>query len=335
MKFFLFAVCIHITLAFGISSVNAQTQSLTLIHAGLPGSLFDISTAELGRRLKNKLPETYRLSIIANPALGDSLALLDSVKNGRATFALTSSAMVAISDHFAIFELPFLIRNRKQVRAIRGALLNDYLQPEAAQKGFHILGVWENGFHQLTNDLHPIRQPNDLRGLKIALPPANPWREKLIRKFGADPMATAPRALAKALRTQIVDGQEAPLAEIAAMDLTRTQRHLTLSDHLYSPAFLVSSQANLEAVPQAVRAIIASEIIAMEAWIQNTAIRLESDLIDRLDKNMELSQIDIDAFKAVSRSLYGDFIRAVPGGAKMITIMQAAGEGESFDQKVK
>ncbi len=148
-------------------------------------------------------------------------------------------------------------------------------------------------------------------------------------------MATAPRALAKALRTQIVDGQEAPLAEIAAMDLTRTQRHLTLSDHLYSPAFLVSSQANLEAVPQAVRAIIASEIIAMEAWIQNTAIRLESDLIDRLDKNMELSQIDIDAFKAVSRSLYGDFIRAVPGGAKMITIMQAAGEGESFDQKVK
>ena len=247
MKFFLFAVCVHITLAFGILSVKARTQTLTLIHAGRPGSLFDISTAELGRRLKGKLPETHRLSVVSSPALGDSLALLDSVKNGRATFALTSSAMIAISDRFAIFELPYLIRNRGQVRAIRSILLNDYLQPEAAQKGFQILGIWENGFRQFTNDLHPIRRPNDLRGLKIALPPANRWREKLIRAFGADALAMAPRALAEALRTQIADGQEAPLAEIAAMDLTRTQRHLTLSDHLYSPAFLVSSEANLEA----------------------------------------------------------------------------------------
>lgn len=333
MRFLSFAVCIGALFAVWVLPALAQPQELTLIHAGPPGSLFDLSATEFSRRLEQKLPSTHRISVIENPALGDGLALLDSVKNGRATFALTSSAMIAVSNRFAIFELPFLIRNRSQVHAIRGSLLDNYLQPEAAQIGFHILGVWESGFRQFTNDLQPIRYPSDLQGLKIAAPPANPWREKLIRAFGAEPLAMAARALPDALRTQIADGQEAPLAEIAALDLSKTQRHLTLSDHLYSPAFLVTSEAHLKAMPEDVRKIIVSEAMFMESWIQKIAIGLESELIDRLDQNMEVSQIDVEAFKSISRTLYGDFIRAVPGGAKMIQLMQAAGNTHASGQE--
>jgi TRAP-type C4-dicarboxylate transport system substrate-binding protein len=233
--------------------------------------------------------------------------------------------MVSLSDSFAIFELPFLIRSRAQARAIRASLLGPFLEPEAAKKGFHIIGVWENGFRQLTNDSAPIRHPQDLAGLKIAVPPANIWREKALRAFGAEPVPMASRALFDALQMRIADGQEAPLAEIASLRLTANQRHLALSDHLYSPAFLITSSAQFEAMPKAVRDVIVSEALAMESWIESRAAAMESELLDTLDLRMELSHIDIEAFRHLCRPLYGEFVRAAPHGSKMIDILQSLG----------
>ncbi|MGB0086427.1 MAG: TRAP transporter substrate-binding protein [Rhodomicrobiaceae bacterium] len=326
MRFFSILFYAFAALAASNLQASGETRDLILIHPGAPGSLYDLSATEFGRRLDQKLQRSYRVVVIANPALGDGPALLDSVKNGRAAFVLASSAMVSVSDSFAIFELPFLIRSREQLSNIRGALLAGYLEPEAGKKGFHILGVWENGFRHFTNDRRPIRYPDDLKGLKIAVPPANMWREKLLRAFGADPIPLASRALPDALRTQIVDGQEAPLTDIAAWHLAATQRHLSLSDHLYSPAFLVTSTAEFDALPADVREAITEEARAMEAWIQKTAIKMESELVDTLDQKMELGQIDLDSFRAVSGTLYGEFVRTVPNGSKMIEIMQPAAD---------
>ncbi len=325
MRVFSIVLYIAAALTASIFAASGECRELILIHPGAPGSLYDISAAEFGRRLDQQLRPSYRVTVTANPALGDGLALLNSVKNGRAIFVLASSAMVSVSDSFGIFELPFLIRSREQLRSVRDGLLTAYLEPEAEKKGFHILGVWENGFRHLTNDIRPIRRPDDLKGLKIALPPANIWREKLLLAFGADPVPMASRALPDALRTQIVDGQEAPLTDIAAWHLEQMQRHLSLSDHLYSPAFLVTSKAEFDVLPANVREMIGREARGMEPWIQSTAIRMESELVDRLDQTMEVGQVDENAFEAASRPLYGDFIRAVPGGSKMIEILQSAG----------
>lgn len=308
-----------------IRPVHSEPRELVLVHTGASGSIYEISANEFARRVNERLPELSRVMVIADPAMGDGPALIDTVRSGAAAFALPSSGMISVSDAFAIFELPFLIRERAQIARIRGALLERYLQPEAAGKGLRILAVWENGFRHFTNDARRIVHPRDLRGLKLAVSP-NPWREKALRAFGADPVPIAARAVKDALRSRIADGHEAPLAEINAQHLTEVQRHLSLSDHLYSPAFLIASQAQLDRLPAAVRDIIASEAVAMESWIANLAIDMESDLVDQLDREMELSHIDRAAFKAASRAVYGDFVRTVPGGAKMIEILSEPGD---------
>jgi TRAP-type C4-dicarboxylate transport system substrate-binding protein len=322
----LLAILISIAAAlFACFPAAAQERELILVHSGAPSSLYEISANEFARRLDEKLPRPYRVTVMATPP-GDGLASLDEVKNGRASFALVSSAMSAVGDCFAIFELPFLIRSRDQVRNIRGALFARHLEPAAEAKGFRILGVWEDGFRHLTNDVRPITRPKDLEGLKIAVPAGNIWREKALRAFGADPVPMALRAIPDALRTKLADGQEAPLGDIAAWKLAETQRHLSLSDHLYSPAFLVVRKAAFEALPADVRDSIAREALSMETWIQTAASKMESELVDMLDWKMELGQIDLDSFRTASAPLYGEFIRSVPGGSKMIEAMQQAGE---------
>ena len=248
--------------------------------------------------------------------------MLAKLSKEEATFVLPSAAMTSVSDSFAIFELPFLIRNRAQIRNIRGALLDTYLQPEAEHKGLHILGVWESGFRHFTNSRRRIERPKDLEGLKFAVP-ANGWREKVLQAFGAEPIPIASRAVRDALRTRIVDGQEAPLVEIYSGKLVELQRHLALSDHLYSPAYLVTRKATFDSLPAPVQAIIAAEAKGVERWIYAMAIDMESDLIDELDQNMTVTHIDAEAFKEASRPVYGEFVRTVRGGAKMIETVEA------------
>jgi TRAP-type C4-dicarboxylate transport system substrate-binding protein len=182
--------------------------------------------------------------------------------------------------------------------------------------------MWESGFRHLTNNARRIDRPRDLEGLKFAVP-ANSWREKVLQAFGAEPVPMASRAVRDALRTRIVDGQEAPLVEIHTGRLVEPQRHLALSDHLYSPAYLVTRKAAFEKLPLDVRSIIADEATAMESWIYDTAVEMESELIDQLDIRMKVTHIDTGAFKAASRPVYGEFVRTVRGGAKMIEIVEA------------
>ena len=301
---------------------GVEPRELLLIHTGPPGSLYEISAREFARRVNGRLPEAYKIEVMGDTDLGDGPALLAKLAKEEAIFALPSAAMTSVSDNFAIFELPFLIRNRAQIRKIRGALLASHLQPEAELKGLHVLGIWESGFRHFTNSVRRIDRPRDLEGLKFAVP-ANSWREKVLQAFGAEPVPMAARAVRDALRTRIVDGQEAPLVELHTGRFVELQRHLALSDHLYSPAYLVTRKAAFDNLPPPVRAIIAAEAKAMERWIYDTAVEMESELIDQLDQRMKVTHIDAEAFKAASRPIYGEFARAVRGGAKMIEIVEA------------
>lgn len=305
-----------------LGAARADAAQLTLIHPGQPGSLYEISANEFAGRLSKRLPENYQVSVTTNSGIGDGLALLDSVKNGRATFALASSGLVSLSNSFAIFELPFLIRTRDQIPAIREKLLAPYLQPEAERHGLHILGVWENGFRHFTNDQWPVRHMRDMKGLKIAVPPANSWRQNMMRAFGATPVPMSPRAFASALDATVVNGQEAPLLQIASLNPPEMRHHLSLSDHLYSPAFLVTASANFSRLEPEIQEIIADEAEAMESWIQELAIRVESELVDRLDQSMQMTHISRNAFLAASRPLYAEFASKVPDGKEMISIVR-------------
>ena len=85
--------------------------------------------------------------------------------------------------------------------------------PEAEKVGYHILGVWENGFRQITNNKRPIVKPEDLQGIKLRVP-KGVWRVKMFKAYGANPTPLGFSEVFVALQTGAMDGQENPLAQI-------------------------------------------------------------------------------------------------------------------------
>ena len=322
------ALSFLVTILWASASWGAETTQLSFAHNGGPGSLYERSADEFVRRLQEALPAHFTVVAHGDSKLGDDTAVLAKVRQGEITFGLPSTVMSSMSETFGIFELPFLIRDRDQVRRISETMLGPILQPEAKKHGFHILAVWENGFRQITNNVRPIRRPEDLRGLKLRVPKGL-WWEKAFRILGAEPVPMALHEVHKGLQSGLVDGQENPLAQIHGAKFQEVQQYLTLSDHLYTPAYLIVSDEHFAKLPRDVQQVIERTAKEMQGWIYATAIRMESDLIDKLGERMQSNQVDLKAFVEASRPLYGEFVRTVPGGAKLVNLVNELAESAS------
>ena len=299
------------------SSVRAETKELIFAHVGALDSIYDMSVNEYARRVNEKLASGYKVVAAGNSRFGGDAAMPEKLKTGEVAFGLLGTTLTSISPKFGIFELPFLIRDREQVRKISDALLEPVLQPEAQKSGFRILAIWEVGFRQITNNVRAIKRPEDLKGLKIRIP-HSPWREKLFRTLGAEPVQMEYGKLHEALRIHEVEGQENPLGQITAGKLHEVQHFLSLCDYLYSPLYLIVSEEHFVRLPPAVQDALAKTANEMRSWIFQSAIRMESDLMDQIGDKMQVDYIDLEAFRRASRPIYGEFARSVRGGLKLI-----------------
>jgi len=93
----------------------------------------------------------------------------------------------------------------------------------------------------MTNSQRSVRSPEDLKGLKMRTM-ENPIHMQAYKGFGIIPTPMAISEVFTALQQGTVDGQENPIAVIQSWKFDQVQKHLTLTGHVYSPAFLMMNK---------------------------------------------------------------------------------------------
>ena len=307
-------------------AIDASTpRELKFGHVGEPGSLFALSADDFARRANARLPEGWEIVTYGSSQLGGDELLLQKIKLGTVDFALPSTIMSSQVDEFGLFEMPYLVRDREHMRAIEEEVVWTDLAPLAEAAGYRMLAVWENGFRHVTNNRHPIETPADLAGVKLRTP-SGVWRLKLFQAFGANPTPMALSEVFIGLQTGVIDGQENPLAQIWASKLHEVQDHLSLTAHVYTPAYVVTSPGRWDALPADVREILAEEARATQAFVYETAVRLDAELLERIRAaGVRVNEPERPAFRAASQVLYDEYARTVPSGADLVERASTAG----------
>jgi tripartite ATP-independent transporter DctP family solute receptor len=303
----------------------AAPRDLTFGHVGEPGSLFALSADEFARRANARLPTGWQVVTYGSSQLGGDELLLQKIKLGTVDFALPSTVMSSQIDEFGLFEMPYLVADRGHMRAIEQAVVWPELAPLAEAQGYRILAVWENGFRHVTNNLRPISTPADLAGVKLRTP-AGIWRVKLFQALGANPTPMALSEVFVGLQTRVIDGQENPLAQIWGSKLYEVQEYLSLTGHVYTPAYVVVSPARFAALPEEVRVVLEEEARATQAFVHETAARLDQDLLGEIEATgVEVNAPERASFVAASQAVYEEYSATVPRGAELIERATAAG----------
>ena len=152
-------------------------------------------------------------------------------------------------------ELPFLFRNSEHAYHVLDGKVGQGLLDKLGPFDVQGLAFLENGWRQVTNNRHPVRSVEDIKGLKIRTTP-NPYHILAFQLLGANPVPLAYAELYSALETGAVDAQEHPLPILWAGKFYEVQKYLTLTSHAYSPLFLVMNKPKFDSLPANYQAIL-------------------------------------------------------------------------------
>jgi tripartite ATP-independent transporter DctP family solute receptor len=295
-------------------------------HVGEPGSLFDVSATEFAKRANAKLAGKATIVVYGSSQLGGDKEMLQKLKLGTLDFALPSTVMSSEADLFGLFEMPYLVKDRGHMAKIEKAIFWSKLEPAAEAKGLKMLAVWENGYRHITNSKHPIVKPEDLKGIKLRIPEGK-WRLRMFQAYGSNPSPMKLSEVFTALSTGVMDGQENPLTQIWSQKFQEVQKYLSLTGHVYTPAFVAVGAKRWATLPADVRKIIEDTAKETQAFVYERAKKDDDELVAKFTAaGVKVNQADKDAFIAASKGIYDEFGAEVPGSTALIEQAIALGK---------
>jgi TRAP-type transport system periplasmic protein len=315
----------------GIALLAAAVPALAQVevklgHVGEPGSLFQKSADEFARRANAKLGDRAKVVTYGSSQLGGDSEMIQKLKLGTLDMALPSTVMSSQVDLFGVFEMPYIVKDRQHMARIEKELFWVKLAPEAEKKGLKVLAVWENGVRHVTNSKRPIKVPADLAGIKLRVPEGK-WRVKMFQAYGANPSPMKFSELFTALQTGVMDGQENPFTQIYSAKLQEVQKFLSLTGHVYTPAYLTVGKTKWDSLAPDVRKILEDTAKETQAYVYETAAKDDADLLAKLKlAGMQVNDVDKDAFINASKPIYEEFGKEVPGAKDVIDRAVALGK---------
>jgi tripartite ATP-independent transporter DctP family solute receptor len=295
-------------------------------HVGEPGSLFAASAEEFARRANARLGDKAKVVVYGSSQLGGDKELLQKLKLGTVDMALPSTVMSSEADLFGVFEMPYLVKDRAHMGRIEKEVFWPKLAPEAEKKGLRVVAVWENGYRHITNNRRPINTPEDLKGIKLRVPEGK-WRVKMFQTYGANPSPMKFSEVFTALQTGVMDGQENPFTQIYSAKFQEVQKFLSLTGHVYTPAYVTVGARKWDSLPADVRRILEDTAKETQAFVYEKAARDDEDLLGKIKAaGVAVNTPNKDAFVAASRPVYEEFAREVAGSKDVIDRAIALGK---------
>jgi tripartite ATP-independent transporter DctP family solute receptor len=254
-----------------------------------------------------------KLEIRLFPAnqLGSDTDLLSQVRSGGVElFNQSSSVLATLVPAAGIVNTGFAFPDYDTVWKAMDGDLGTYVRAQIAKAGLMTASrVWNNGFRQITTSTRPINGPDDLRGLKIRVPPA-PTLTSLFKALDAGPAPINFNELYSALQTKVVEAQENPLPIIATTKLYEVQKYCSMTGHVWDGYWILANRRAWARLPDDIRAIAEQEFdrsaVDERADIEKLSVSLRDDLTA---KGLQFNDVDRESFREALRktSFYQDW----------------------------
>ncbi|CAG1010566.1 Solute-binding protein [Anaerolineales bacterium] len=190
--------------------------------------------------VKQRTNGKFAISVFPNSSLasGDQVKELEMLQNGGIDLHIGGNIVYTnIDARYTVAMMPWLFTTDKETDAARTGALGKEMLGFSDSKNIVGLCLAENGFRQLTNSKREIKTPDDLKGLKIRVPPTQLYQSVFGAMGASSPVIDLPK-LFDALRDGSADGQENAIDTVAARKLYDVQKHMTLWNYSYGFLFL-------------------------------------------------------------------------------------------------
>ncbi len=294
-----------------LSAAVAEARELKLGHTLSAASHYQAGATAMASELARLSGGALTIRIFPDGSLGGEREMVESVRADVIDLVITSTGPIGgFVPEIQIFDIPFLFRDIRHARAVFDGPIGQRALDALPKHNLIGLGWSENGFRNLTNNRKPIHSPADLQGLKIRTM-ENTIHIAAFRSVGVSPTPMAMPDLIAALQQGTVDGQENPIAVILAAKLSQVQKHLSLTQHVYSPALVLMAPGRWSGLSAQEQEWVAAAAKAAVAATRAASLAAAETGVEALRKQgMEVvTEIDRAAFIKALEPAYATFAK--------------------------
>lgn len=200
------------------------------------------------------------------------------------------SKITTLVPEWAVMDLPYAFKNADEVHTYIDSNTGQILMNKLNEHNLLSMGIWDSGFKQLSNSIRPIKEVEDLKGLRMRIMPSDILAEQF-SSVGAFPRRIDFNTVFNQLQKGNVDGQENTLTNITSKNLHSLQDYLTVSNHGYLGYLLLMNNEFWNSLPKEVQTLLSETLAEVQAWQWQLAKDLS---VERLQEVEACDCIDIN-----------------------------------------
>ncbi len=312
IKGFALLLVLSIVLLGTTSSVEARAKHLKYDVPVPATSTYYDGAMKFAEIIKEETEGRYVVDVFPNEQLGAGNIIkgMEMLRNGTIDFDVVNILMYTpFNPKFSVVLMPWLIGSRetadKHLSGTGGKMLFDLVE----HVGMHPMAFGETGFRQITNNVRPVKTPQDLDRLKIRCPTMKMFVD-FFKVMGADPTVIHFGELFTALQQGSVDGQENPLDTINSARLQEVQKYLTIWNEAYDGYIMSCSQKLWTSLDDTDKIIFRNAAIEAMDFQKQLARKKDAELLEKWKTKLDvtiLSPEEIMVFREASKPLYEQY----------------------------
>lgn len=267
--------------------------------------------------------------------LGDAASMLTQVEAGTLEACMSiSNGQFATSYYpdLGFLDIPYMFESSEEAYELlnpEGDFFKDLQADIVSKTGIRPLVFFNEGLRHITNSKREITKPEDVAGLKIRTMNVAAHM-KMFEALGAMPTNVSWGELYTALQTNVVDGQENPIANAVYISAWEVQKYMTLDGHVCLCGLFCMNEKFYQTLSDSQKAAVdAASKKALEAEYGMYKTNEAANLQNLLDKGLQVTELtseQIAAFRAACQPQVLEYLKGIMDTPELLDKAMAAVE---------
>lgn len=256
---------------------TGDTKEIVIGHVYSETHNLNVACKEFKDYVEEHAKGQMTVSIMANSVLGGDEDMLEMCADGTVTLMTPSVASMEVyAPQWAVVSLPYLYNSVDEMYAALDGDLGDYLKGTLEGTEFICLGFNSNGTRNMSNNIRPITQVSDLKGIKMRVM-NNATYITWMNALGANATPMGFNEVFTGLQQGTVEGQENSASLTYESKFNEVQKYYSITEHVYDMNAIICNRAFYEGLTAEEKEVFD---YALEEFLMKHQRQMEADSND-------------------------------------------------------
>lgn len=210
------------------------------------------------------------VQLFPSAQLGAERACAEQVQQGAVEVCLVDTgALAGFHNDIQVLSIPYLFKSSAHAwKVFDSPFFEKLAEDMRAATGIRVMSWGENGFRDFTNNVRPIRTPEDLAGLKMRVM-ESPVFMRFVESFGAAATPMPGSEIIMAAKQGVIDGQENPAQVNYDYNLMDVQKYMSTDEHILGVHAYIINDKFFDGLTDDEKAVVL-EAATLAARVENT-----------------------------------------------------------------